>query len=1115
MSQCADDGDMFLGAKNNMGNGYGEISNSWQEEPDVSRLNNQRANDQRRAAVESELSNAAAGAGPSGMIASVGDNRTANGIARQVIADPELVALSEKGREERYEYWNKVKDYANGLNVGDVSMWQNFKFKTAKAFVNARTDLHKWLWIQARDKDKLPYMQPIAQAFDQMDNKINALRNIFGDRHRRFLADLVPVSKRTGHSTSEIAQGIGIIANCDHMPEANALLLKRWGEQYAEKKARVDALVAAGYDIENPALIKADKEATDILNKINQLEANLENPVKPDGLVSAGYTNAQARQIRTDMMAKYKLSEDEANALAERLRQEVRFITEERAKAGMIDPAIAAAFPDFKKYVPLYSKKLNRSGAPNDANIYNPGSYHMLDGMEVEPESAWASLVFYANRAATEMGMQEFATHMAAVQIKLKKDNRASPRLEEEYAGLRMASYSELQRWRRGKSEQLASIANDILNNGGLVTDVPVVTPDGKRTMERKYIWFDTGWEKDGMTGQMLNDAISASYKSGSKLVDTLGNLSGYHGQMFTRFQPGFAPIAMMRDFMERSLHMTNRTYYNDAGGVVSGASLLPAFMKNTARAGQMLYSAMRGKADADSLAAQFYDEYQRQGLLQKFTPGVKQESKSAEDLLTEKHKLGFLSRWLAGTGRAKDAILRTIDGYNDYLQNVAAFNQYITLREAGINADAAGKYTLELMNMRHSGTFTPYLRIVSPFVVPTMQSAAALGRTLGFGAANLGDIIKQGRNGWLAVLGGAAAFGALHQLSRDTMGYSDDGVSYYDRLPFRDAISYTCIGIDDNGGFAKMPNGFGPIRLASALSLAMDRVSRGIMTAEDAAVEIMFAVGKDVVPTTMPQFDFGKNPAAFIGQIVTPDIIKPLIETMANTNYFGSEIYRASNRDKAKADQGRASTDVFWHNVARKMMREYGLDMAPEQYQHLAKSYFVGPMRLFGALLDTTFSLTGQMPRKGEQNPSAADEMGPWLQALGGNMWYGKVRNPAQGMYFDYIREVDDKIQRLGLQMTDRKNSGNSEASLAYKREQLENSGQFTPQEIDDYVLMLMLNQQLSKLNRDFNSQYKDSWMNMENSDELRAAFEDLFTNANDIYSRFVSESNFYRNMR
>lgn len=1111
MPYCADDDDLYKNAASAMGNHNDYTSKGGPGDFDPNAANQRRnARAQREATVDA-TSTAGAASGPTGERVSAADQRSIRAESKRI---RDLLDKADDYRERRVNRWNDAMNMVTGLTVGNVNRWLHSIFTIGRWFQNQRNALNEWITKYAQDPRYQHWAQPLAQMFDAMPNLIRAQQNDFANRQNNLMKTLRPVAKRLGYNEKWLADVLGHYAVMKHIPEANAELLRAWKQELRSGLDELHEIMQnPGKNISSRYAKELGDRCTELQSQIQMLESNLESETKPKKLVSAGYTNREARDLLQQILDKTGATVEEADAFAKALQNEFTYILEKRVEAGLVPKEQLAAFPNFENYVALISRNENLQGATNDARRYDPGSYHRRLGTRETPDSAMATLAYFANRAATEIGMQEFATHLYA----LKKSRGSGA----EDIGLKSAKYSTLMRWRSSGVRHLQEIADNVLDAGGLVVDVPVVNrKTGKQEFERQYLWFDADWQGQGamknITGKMLNDAISSNYKIGSKPLEWAGRATSWHGQLYTRFTLGFAPIGGMRDGMERMFHMINRNYFADNGEKISNAALIKDFVTNTKKAASFLSEAMlRNPENMSPKAKQFWDEYVSQGLYQKLTPGVQHERATIGEMLDNKPKRladllkqpdkSFLDSWVQTTGQYGRNALDTIDKWNDWWQNTPAFSQFITLREHGMSATRARDAVLEMMNMQQRGTITPYLRIISPFVTPTVQSAAALSRTLSLNAASPKDILKQGWRGWLGVAGGMLAFSALNDAARESMGYDEDGNSRHDAMKVRDLTSWLPIGIGDDGIFAKFPIGFGPVRLAQTLSLCTDRVSRGLMAPEDMAGEIIFTVAKDVIPATNPQFSFSEKPGQFIMQMLTPDVIKPLMEISSNTNYFGSPIANEPREGVARADQGRTSTDPFWHKVA-KFFQQHGIaDVPPEHYKHLMQSYGAGPIRVLGAVFDTIAG--NDTPTSANYDPDGYDELNPWLRAFGGTMYVGRTKNISQGMYYDFRREMNDKIQKAGVKLTQPENRGKPEDAAAYRQRQLLDAG-FSFEEIDNYERMLATGKQLSKINRDFNDLYGNTWYNFDDPDQLREKFREMDDAKSALYAQFVQES-------
>ena len=281
---------------------------------------------------------------------------------------------------------------------------------------------------------------------------------------------------------------------------------------------------------------------------------------------------------------------------------------------------------------------------------------------------------------------------------------------------------------------------------------------------------------------------------------------------------------------MERASNMVNRDYYAEDGTRIKGSSLAAKVLANTPRTSKALLDVMQGRLDESNPMYQYLDEYRRGGLFQKYIQGQRspvEESGTISGLpdassRLEKAIVGYggpsVARWLRSLGTSKNQVMRVLDGWNDFFQNAGAFAQFVTLREAGVPASRAARGVLEMMNLSHRGELTPYLRVLFPYVVPTVESGVALARTLGLGARTPGDIIKQGMRGYMGLLAAYGAYSMLYPLARESLGRDETGKYRMDAMSLSELVRGVPIGMGSEGDFIRFPVGFGIPQIAAML---------------------------------------------------------------------------------------------------------------------------------------------------------------------------------------------------------------------------------------------------------------------------------------------------------
>lgn len=1122
MADCPTDNDIS-NANKLPGFGGNEIQSRplTEEMREAQNVNAERAE---RNAIEEQLSSAPATAQVlTGESITTGIKKLARAIGNRAL---QFFNPAKEAQNRVWEAAELAAKIVNGTTKLDATFWMNFQNFVDKVFVNERADILYFGDLFLHEPGKPKSQNSWIQAFNQMRPKIRGLHAIYKERAQDILDNCIRLARGTIYSGTEIANFAGEYLNCLHAPERNAHLLRHWNEIIKENAKRIDTLIFNNDTLsrkERAELKSLESVNRQLIKQVEQLTKYLESDNPPAGLIHGGYTNKQARDKLAYIEKQTGLSKAELEGVARQISDTFDYLTKELAEAGAIPPEQLAAIPDFKWYAPQLSQGMNLIAASNDATHYVPGSRHQANGMTEPPDNAWLTLDYAMRRTATEIGSQDFGLLLAAAERKFNKKKDGEP---DWTSPIRSFNEKQLMAMLSSGTIEQRQEANAMLNNNGMVVNVPVTAKDGTRSFERRYYWFNPRWSSGRLTGEALNLALSSNYKLGTKPVEMLATATSYYGQSHTRFLPGFAPVAGIRDFTERLLHIASREFIDENGQRISGTSIVGQYAANIARVGSGLFQAMRGKIDPNSEIGRLYNEYRRQGLLQKFTPAVKQEPKPIEQIAEGNSiadslrdwKLDKQADWLQErrfdawrkvinqAGDAGNKAIRVIDSWNDYWQNIPSFAQYVTLRKAGLSAKDAAAHTLDVMNMSQVGSVTKMLAVIAPFVRPTMQGAKAFATSMGLTGRNAEEIIANGKRGWMTGLAASIAFGGLLSLIRDSMGTDEKGRPVMDSIPISRMTTSIQIGLDDEGNVIKLPVGFGPVRVAYALAACMDRISRGIMNPSDAAFEVLFAAARDSVPGNNPMFNFKDKPAEFIMQYLCPAPLKPFLELSQNTNAFGGKIYKDDGSfDKAAAEQGFKTTPAVWHRVARDMLREYGFDIAPEAYAHVAKGLTYGPGRMITSGI-VSFAESDE-PYLGMNKPTALRDMNPILAMLGGTLFYGKARDPSKTYYYQAADDLMLKAKRAGVDMTQDGKTGEEGREIV--RRKLLDAG-LDNDTVEDIMRLRASRAKLISQGSAFTKKHPH-WYDEPDAESLKTDFEDLFNQNEAVYKEFYKTANYF----
>lgn len=1029
------------------------------------------------------------------------DRRRLRGIARQFV---DLYQRAVDGEQRRQLAWEEAYNKVSGTTIGEASKYLDFVNGVYKRFSNKNADFYKYAQLNFGEGGRSVLNNFLVQSFEAVEPRTRGHLQKYTTQFDQLTRQFDPIADRLNLDTKDLLDAAGHYANARHAEERNAFLLSRWEADLALERGRGERA--------DPATV------TRLETEIAALRENLDNATPPEGLVSSGYTNGEARAVMEQFIRDTGATKAEADAMADGIASIYRSILQDRVDAGLVAPDVLANFPDFRSFLPYKTKYENTTGALNNASIYNPGKYYAIQGSTMRPDSAFHTVMHYARRASNEIGMQELGTNLSAA-VRLAQEQGRD-------VGLRQYDYAQLMQAKHSSDEFRRAWANNIENadgGGGIVVDVPLRDVEGNiSNTKRMFITFDRNWTDpiSGLSGADLNQALTGTVKTASGF-NAITKATSTYGQMFTRFNPPFAPVNTFRDLIERSTHIVNRDYYLDNGAAIGGHTILGQYFLNVPKTGKALFQALRGDIDPSTPNGRLWQEYVEQGLHQQYTKGQNTQRRTLAEIIegrdqpsgfiaTKLNDAGFegVRQSLDQLGGVRDRVISVLDGWNDYFNNIASFNHYLTLREAGVGANNAARGTLELLNLYQGGTWTPLLQSLFPFVRPTVQSATAMARTFGFAPDGRGQF-RVGAKGVAGLLGAYAGYMALMPLIKEGMGRDEEtGMYRYDQLSINDLQRFVPIGIGD-GEFAKLPTGFGPIQLAITLAAGTDRVQRGLMAPEDLAFEALYSVGKNVSPQNWPDFSFRAQPLDWLAQALTPTIAKPVADIAFNTNFMGRPITTArADGFRPKADQGYLSTPREYHNIAKSVYNTTGIDLAPEQWKSLIGNISVGPFRLISGLIDQD-SL-----RKRGTTSTAAEALGPWLSAMGGSLFYGKTYDNNRAMYYQAFERVRARIRREGIKITDRSYGSNPEKAEAYWRTQLRRAG-WTPSDIDDFVLLQQTERSLRSQNSKFAQDIRPIWLSADSSGPIRRQFERLAEDNGDLFTAAVNNLNYYKGKR
>lgn len=1043
-----------------------------------------------------------------------------------------IVRAIEATNEDRIMNIQAVSDQLANATVGKLSWYAKAAMNMATWLSNDRASImgymQKYFGVPGTTVEAHYVIQAMNQARADYAGVMTQVQNYLNDTFGRD-ERILKIAKDTGLDIETVLDAGGNWRNFEHALDRNAYGYEKMKDQVA---ALEEKLRTVGDPDEARVLRDEHKH---LLQRIKDYEELSEAMDKPKHrYMPAGYTNAQARYGLENYSRRVNIPVDDLRYVSDKMGQFAQFIENLLIDNGVITPELVAGLGNLpeqfvRSYVPMRTRKGNMSGALNDSDVYTDRTYRAFTGMSETPDSAWATLQFFAHRAAKDIGYKAFGQALGAAfnravareGIKLSKSGML---LGKTTSGLQAHRYSTvLARALGPESSGDAIRARMMLNTrdggGGIVTTMDVVGKDGVARPERVLINFDRDWSDADMkvSGADLNRALSIDEirNESSEFVKRVTGATSAYGQLFTRFTPAFAPVNGMRDVAERFVNMMSRDYVDLEGKNVAGWTLAPKYAANTARAFTSLFDIVTKNVDPNSYIGQMWNEYVNAGLYMNPSRHVGLENQPSKfNARTGKVERRFVDNLLDAGGGAGRKAMAFIDGYNDWFNNIASFAHYLTLREANVPARRAASGVLEMMNLYNRGTFTDGFRALYPFVKPTIQSGVALSRTLGL-APDAAGKFRPNVRGMATFAGLYALASQLYPAIHRAMGQDEDGNWRADTLSMSQWQSFWPIPIDDDGNYFKVANGFGLIQAAITAAIGADRVERGLMQPEDLAFELMFAVGKNVTPGNFPEFNMSTDPAAWFARMISPSVLMPVVELATNRNYLGGQIYFKKDEWTSRADSGLATTQKNYHEFAKLLRDVTGgyLDLAPEQVRAILNDIAIGPFRFISTAVDSGAIgvNNGELRRKDTKRLTIVEDVGPWWTAMGATRFFGRTGDTNRSLFYQALNAMQERARRDGVDLSSAGTSGKEEGD-AKRRENLLKAG-WSVEDADDAVMLWRAERDLRKVARDFSGSFKNIWDSAETSDDIKPAMDKFADDRIAIFRKVVQSLNYYRN--
>ena len=687
-------------------------------------------------------------------------------------------------------------------------------------------------------------------------------------------------------------------------------------------------------------------------------------------------------------------------------------------------------------------------------------------------------------------------------------------------------SYEHLMRKQFSPSEaernMYYAIISSSTHGGGLNFIAPRLDSTGKYVRDkagniiydRRFIQFDVRYsdEKSHITGAELNDAMTSVLRLDERL-NFLAKATAMMGHSCTSLNIGFAPCNGARDFMERGVNMANRDYVDSYGQHVPGYKMLASYVSQLPKAFNAVIHQVIGRLDPNSEYGKYFKEFTDAGLHYTYSRAIGKESTSLINNIDNLNKFyadkknaqteKTIDRIASRFGEMREIVSKWIYAWNDVWNLTPSLAQYVAMRKRGIEPSQTANAVSEVMDQSQTGQYTNALRMFFPFTNPTLQGARAMLRTVGLAPGADGGFHMSYR-GMATFVGLTAVGNMLYSFARESLGQDEDTGAYrIDSLPISDLCRYIPIPTNDKGDYFKMPIGFGIAQLASSMAIAMDRMERGIASAEDVMPEFMAAIAKQMSPADAPSYNFSMSPATWLMQVLSPALLRPIEDVAVNRNYKGRPITYYSASEGAytsAADSGWATTAPVYKNLAKEILQTTGIDFAPEQLKALLRGYATGFLRFIPSYIDAEKNPANN-PEKGMYN-----KLGPVAFGLGGTMYRGEITDVGRSLYDRYKAEIMSRVRQEGvvLKTGDRKIIAKPEKYRAWRVSQLRNAGWDDP-DIIKVLTILDTDSEIKKAQQGTKEKIA-RLIDLDDDEGLKELFRVRYENQNNAYNRAVA---------
>ena len=474
---------------------------------------------------------------------------------------------------------------------------------------------------------------------------------------------------------------------------------------------------------------------------------------------------------------------------------------------------------------------------------------------------------------------------------------------------------------------------------------------------------------------------------AGSWGLEQAGRVTRFMAGMYTRYNPSFVLRNKAMDSIQQWITLladapigketrAGVAGYADAIGNI--ARRLPVAAKAAAYNAAWTASGLWGRKGTDF--APWLERFARQGGVTTYSQYFGRDKlQSLQDIV-----------WAQTQGAKKWASLKhdfaalesMMTAINDHMELTTRVSAFRALVESGVSEEAAAVWAKDVMNFESKGDAGIRANALFPFFTTSLYDARRTFKALSK---------KEGQILFAALTGG---FLALWQMLAAAGGEDDDGIAWVDKYPMSIAGRYAILPIPSDDGTMRgegirIPLGFGIARLANTLAVSTRRFTNGTDDAGRFASNLLnhgIISGFSLLQPS--DVDISKDPAAWLVNTFSPQVVKPVVQLAMNKNYRGAPIYDdGSMRSPGELDynSGYESTPDVYKNIVKKLYDVSGgsVDIAPETLQFLVSNTTGGAGQDVMGAIELLLDQTGMGNKSTASWYKAAPVLGGFTQTI------------------------------------------------------------------------------------------------------------------------------------